>query len=122
MKLYLELNNLAVNPTQFMRQAGYAYLPGHDGGSFVKTFGRSFYPRFHVYIEEATGQAVINLHLDQKQPGYSGQSRHNGEYDGPVVAAEIARLEGLKRALAKPIVTQQDGGQQSGGWLSRLFK
>jgi len=38
---------------------------------------------------------VINLHLDQKQPGYGGQARHNGEYDGPVVAAEAARLQQL---------------------------
>ena len=79
-----------------MRQAGYAFVSGRSGDdSFVRTFGRSPYPRFHVYIEERDRQVVINLHLDQKQPGYGGQARHNGEYDGPVVAAEANRLQQL---------------------------
>ena len=96
MKLFLDFQKLAMTLPQLMRQAGYAYLPGRSGDdSFVRTFGRSPYPRFHVYIEERGQQAVINLHLDQKQPGYGSQARHNGEYDGPVVTAEIQRLQQL---------------------------
>jgi len=96
MKIYLDIKKLALTMPQLMRQAGYAYLPSRNGeDSFIRTFGRSPYPRFHVYIETNLNQAVINLHLDQKQPGYGGQARHNGEYDGPVVAEEIARLQQL---------------------------
>lgn len=96
MKIYLNLDKLTVTIPQLMRQAGYAFVPGRSGDdSFIRTFGRSPYPRFHAYVEDQGQQAVINLHLDQKQPGYGGQARHNGEYDGPVVAAEAARLQQL---------------------------
>ena len=96
MKIHLNASRPIMTWPQLMRQAGYAYLPGRSGDdSFIRTFGRSPYPRFHAYVEDQGQQAVINLHLDQKQPGYGGQARHNGEYDGPVVAAEAARLQQL---------------------------
>jgi len=124
MKLNLEINKIAVNPAQFMRQAGYGYLQGRDGGSFVRTFGRSPYPRFHAYLEDRGEVTVINLHLDQKQPGYGGQARHNGEYDGPTVMAEINRLEQLKNSLIRldnNLDSHQDDNSKKGSWLSRLF-
>lgn len=124
MKLNLETNKIAINPAQFMRQAGYGYLQGRDGGSFVRTFGRSPYPRFHAYLEDRGEIAVVNLHLDQKQPGYGGQARHNGEYDSPTVMAEINRLEQLKNSLVKPnddSNNQPSDNQRKGSWLSRLF-
>lgn len=86
----------------WLRQAGYTYiedrLSGHE--SFVRRPGRDFYPRFHVYFTEelsTKGEATVtfDLHLDQKRPGYAGQNRHNAEYDGEVVAQEIARLKSL---------------------------
>ncbi|HNW55549.1 MAG TPA: hypothetical protein PKN62_00490 [bacterium] len=124
MKLNLEANKIEVNPIQFMRQAGYGYLQSPDGGSFIRTFGRSPYPRFHVYLEDRGEVTVINLHLDQKQPGYGGQARHNGEYDGPTVAAEINRLDQLKNNLVRQgssFDNDQSDNQQKGSWLSRLF-
>ncbi len=124
MKLNLKLNEIGQNPVQFMRQAGYGYLQARDGGSFVRTFGRSPYPRFHAYLEDQGGLTTINLHLDQKQPGYGGQARHNGEYDGPTVAAEIARLEQLANTLhqvGNNSAEIKNDQTKKGNWLSRLF-
>jgi hypothetical protein len=86
-------NNLPMTIPQLMRQAGYVYLPGRGGDdSYIRVMGRSPYPRFHVYIQERDNQLIINLHLDQKQPGYGVSARHNGEYEGPVVETEARRL------------------------------
>jgi len=37
----------------------------------------------------------INLHLDQKAPVYKSVSAHAGEYDGPVVEGETARITAM---------------------------
>ena len=93
MKIRLRANNLPMTIPQLMRQAGYVYLPGRGGDdSYIRVMGRSPYPRFHVYIQERDNQLIINLHLDQKQPGYGVSTRHNGEYEGPVVETEARRL------------------------------
>ena len=124
MKLNLKVNEIGLNSVQFMRQAGYGYLQARDGGSFVRTFGRSPYPRFHAYLEDRGEVTVVNLHLDQKQPGYGGQARHNGEYDGPTVAAEISRLEQLAKTLNQVESNSaeiKNDQTKKGSWLSRLF-
>ena len=103
MKLTVLKKQLPEPPETFLRHAGYAYLQSWEGGqdSFVRRLTRDFYPRFHLYFslekDARTGEetVVFNLHLDQKKPGYAGFSRHNGEYDGPVVEAEAARLKSL---------------------------
>ncbi len=93
MKIRLLTNNLPMTIPQLMRQAGYTYLPGRGSDdSYIRVLGRSPYPRFHAYVQEENGQLIINLHLDQKRPGYGVSARHNGEYDGPVVEAEARRL------------------------------
>jgi len=39
------------------------------------------------------GQAVFNLHLDQKRPSYGGGTHaHSGEYEGEIIRGEIQRL------------------------------
>jgi hypothetical protein len=102
MKIIVNKKQLAEAPEIWLRRAGYAFIPEREDGqrSFARRFTRDFYPRFHVYfIEQTTSDGkeyvVFNLHLDQKRPGYEGQSRHNAEYDGEVVEAEGERLKSL---------------------------
>lgn len=81
------------NPFEWLRRQGYAVHHGRDGQvSAVRRVGGDAYPRYHVYVESPGGRMVINLHLDQKQPSYAGSAAHAGEYDGPLVEAEITRL------------------------------
>lgn len=65
------------------------------------------YPRFHAYLETRGDGMQINLHLDQKQASYEGSHAHNGEYEGPTVEREMARvvslIEQLKRGHAAPM-------------------
>ena len=102
MKLVAKKSQLKVAPAIWLRSAGYQYiedrLSGHE--SFVRRLTRDFYPRFHIYFTAMTGSdgvevITFDLHLDQKRPGYAGQSRHNAEYDGEVVTQEIARLKSI---------------------------
>ena len=50
------------------------------------------YPRFHVYLKQQGDRYNFSLHLDQKQPSYSGSHAHSGEYDGPLVEGEADRI------------------------------
>ncbi|MFA7088371.1 MAG: hypothetical protein WC146_03460 [Patescibacteria group bacterium] len=100
MKLIVDKKQLGDNPEMWLRRAGYAFIPEREDGerSFARRLSRDFYPRFHIYFKEgqdASGRDLVafNLHLDQKRPGYAGQSRHNAEYDGEVVEREIERLK-----------------------------
>jgi len=102
MKLIVSRKQLSEPPEMWLRHAGYAFIPKREEGeqSFARRLTRDFYPRFHVYFKSelsAAGeeQIVFNLHLDQKKPGYKGYNRHNAEYDGEVVAQEMARLQSL---------------------------
>lgn len=64
--------------------------------------GRSGYPRFHAYVEgDALKELRVNLHLDQKQPTYGDQTAHSGEYDGPVVEGEMARINACLLAMLR---------------------
>lgn len=91
--------HLRINPLDWLRRQGYAVHRGGDGQtSYVRRAGGDAYPRYHCYVERVGEQLVINLHLDQKQPSYAGSSAHAGEYAGPLVEAEAARL---RRALGE---------------------
>jgi hypothetical protein len=46
-----------------------------------------------MYVEEDGDNYSFNLHLDQKQPSYSGSRAHSGEYDGELVESEMERLK-----------------------------
>lgn len=78
-----------------LRQAGYSYQANRQGGqdSFSKTFGRSPYPRFHIYVEEIGDKVSFNLHLDQKRPSYGSTAAHSGEYDSELIKQEVERLK-----------------------------
>ncbi len=88
---------LVPDPELFIRRTGYALLRDRNGNikSFAKRFHGELFPRFHLYLEENTAEWLLNLHLDQKAPVYSGVTAHSGDYDGPVVEQELARIEGL---------------------------
>ncbi len=86
-------DGVRINPLDWLRRQGYAVHRGADGPtSYVRRVGSDAYPRYHCYVQPVGERLVINLHLDQKQPSYGGTAAHAGEYDGPLVEAEAARL------------------------------
>lgn len=89
-----------INALAVMRKAGYTHFvdPNTNEESFVLRTGPEFYPRFHVYVHESPKTIGIDLHLDQKKPQYKGTRAHNGEYDGPIIEREIARIAGWMKA------------------------
>ncbi len=97
MKIIVEKSRLSLNPAQFLRLAGYAYITDRRSGqdSYVRRLGAGFYPRFHLYAEEDGDKIIFNLHLDQKRPSYAGAHAHNAEYEGEVVETEIQRMRQL---------------------------
>ena len=84
-------------PEQWLRRAGYAYIRDRRSGqdSFSRRLGGGFYPRFHIYFSQDSDKIIFNLHLDQKQASYAGAHKHNAEYGGELVGAEITRLKDL---------------------------
>lgn len=102
MKLSLNKKQLTAAVPLWLREAGYTYIEDRNNGqsSYVRRLTRDFYPRFHLYFQEESETSgleliIFNLHLDQKKPGYVGYNRHNAEYDGELVEAEINRLKSL---------------------------
>ncbi len=94
---------LVPSPLEVLRKAGYSPFTdpktGHE--SFVVRLTSGYYPRFHLYLEQEQGQHVFSLHLDQKKASYKGTAMHAGEYDGPKVEKEMARIDGWVKALAR---------------------
>lgn len=88
-----------INPLIALRKAGYSHSvdPVTNEESFMIRIGQELYPRFHVYAEPHKGQLKISLHIDQKKAQYAGQKAHNGEYSGPMVERELARIAGWIR-------------------------
>lgn len=105
MKLDAYKEQLDNNPELWLKRAGYAMINDQETNisSFVRRLTRDFYPRFHIYISvrvEGLREIVtLNLHLDQKKPAYSGQKRHNAEYEGETVEAEARRLATFLRKI-----------------------
>ncbi len=86
-----------VSSENFLRSAGYFILSDRRSGktSFARRIYGDRYPRFHIYLNEKEDEIFFNLHLDQKEVSYRGQSSHSGEYDGRVVEEEASRLKSL---------------------------
>lgn len=115
----------------FMRRAGYGYQKEGSGQlAFIRRVGSGEFPRFHAYVTEGTNpqpqtprtQIAMNLHVDQKAPTYGRNSAHSGEYDGPTIEQEAARL----RALTHAGTDEHEQGEgeppeRTGGFLRRLF-
>ncbi len=84
-----------------MQKCGYAEITTKQGKrSYIKLLRGVPYPRFHAYLEMQDTGFQINLHLDQKAPVYKTVSAHAGEYDGPVVEREGARIASLVEQFA----------------------
>ena len=98
--------NFTENSRNLMRDCGYLEIFDRKTGkfSFVKKLRGDHYPRFHVYInKEAPGLLQLNMHLDMKKPTYEGFTAHSGEYSGPLVEQEAARIQKtLESLVANP--------------------
>lgn len=84
------------NIYNLMRDAGYHFQrEDHERDateySFVRP--RMGFPRFHIYAKMDGKDLALNLHLDQKKPIYRGTTAHSGDYDGPVINNEAARIK-----------------------------
>ncbi len=82
-------------PLQVLRQSGYSHFidPNTKKSSYILKPTAGFYPRFHLYLKQTETSVVFDLHLDQKKPSYGGSNMHGGEYDGPTVEKEMARID-----------------------------
>ncbi len=92
MRFKLDSQNLeGISSAQFLRRLGYALIQDKRSGSvsFVRRFGGGHYPRFHIYEKEGLS---FDIHLDQKQVSYKGQTKHSGEYEGKIVEEEVRRI------------------------------
>ncbi len=105
-----------------LRRLGYAEqkVVGEEIG-FTRRLSTDQFPRYHAYTEEVDGGIKVNLHLDQRATTHGKQSAHGGEYNGPLVEREMARIvsgiSSMKSTPPKP----PGPPQPTGGWLSRLF-
>lgn len=89
-------------PHVFMRHAGYARHVNPDGEeSFVRRLSGLEFPRFHVYVENQPERTVLSIHIDQKGVTYDGSHAHSGEYSGPLIDAELHRIQ---EVLGIPLV------------------
>lgn len=111
-------------PLHVLRKAGYSHFidPNTQKESFILRLTPDRYPRMHLYVKEEGDSFVFDLHLDQKQASYKGSNMHGGEYDGPTVEREMARIEkwvqavsGKRSTLAQntPMQPKMDGGPKS---------
>lgn len=96
----IEIRNFTGNLTDKMRSAGYHY-DGQDPKTgelrFYRSLSSGLFPRFHIYgiLNKPDKKLILNLHLDQKAPVYEGATAHGGDYEGPVIEKEGARLRGI---------------------------
>lgn len=97
MKLKIPKSYAQINPSVFLRRAGYGFIRDGKTGSesYVRRATRLHYPRFHLYVSEEEDDLVFSLHIDHKKASYAGSHRHNAEYEGSLVRGELERLKGL---------------------------
>ncbi len=83
------------NLTSLLRRAGYVFQrQAGEEMSFVRSFSRSGYPRFHIYAKVTKTEMILNIHLDRKKETYGNGTRHHGEYsDDGILAEEVNRLK-----------------------------
>ncbi|MFA5946692.1 MAG: hypothetical protein WC813_01570 [Patescibacteria group bacterium] len=112
------------NPLAVLRKAGYSPFRDPQTGeeSFVIRLTPEFYPRFHLYVEGDASSVSFNLHLDQKKPSYGEGHAHSGEYDGPTIEKEMARINGWVNHEAKTDNrTNQQVKKAKKGLFAKLF-
>ncbi|NBS41882.1 hypothetical protein EBS80_04480 [bacterium] len=119
---------LADTARNLLRRAGYGEHRGHEAQlSYTKRIQGSLFPRYHAYVEDRDGGMQLNLHLDQKEASYGGGHAHSGEYAGPLVERENARIVAFVKSLRSEseIPTTHDERpmtkKSSGGFFSWLM-
>jgi len=128
--------NVVQNPLAVLRKAGYSYFKDPQTGdeSFIIRLTPEFYPRFHLYVESNASTVSFNLHLDQKKASYGENHAHSGEYDGPTIEKEMARIDGWVKAENRSNQSKnQEPNKQANNskgekepktkksWLAKLF-
>lgn len=116
---------LTDNARNIMRRLGYGEHLGHGGQiSFSRRFSGADFPRFHAYVEDRSGGLQINLHLDQKPTNLGSGAMHGGEYEGPMIEKEMARLSSMIASWSSSAAsssTQEQEEEKKKGFLGSLF-
>jgi len=110
--------------TEFLiRRCGYGLVrdPRAQEVSYSRRLSGGIYPRFHLYIN-SENPLILNLHLDQKQASYEGQTAHSGDYDSDLVKQEAQRIYNLILQQVNEVgeVNKVDEDEKQ-GFFSRLF-
>ena len=114
---------LTDTPRSIMRRIGYGETPGFKGEiSYAKRIHGALFPRFHVYIAQKDGGMQVSIHLDQKAATYKGSHAHSGEYEGPLVEREMARIAQAIQSLPslKPLQPTKKPETKKGFWGTLL--
>jgi hypothetical protein len=84
-----------------MRRIGYGFERKIETKeeAFSRRLGPNQFPKFHAYARKEGDNLIINLHLDQKKPTYSGSTAHSGEYDSEIVEQEAERIKILMEKI-----------------------
>ena len=94
---------LPLIPEQLLRRASYA--PHYDrvtgNTSYTHKVTYAFYPRYHCYVSETDKVVTFDFHLDQKEASYAGSHMRSGEYEGPTIEREVARVKEEFRSAAR---------------------
>ena len=110
-----------------LRKAGYGEHRGYEAQlSYTRRLQGALFPRFHAYVEDKNGGMQLNLHLDQKEASHQGGRAHSGEYNGPLVERENARIIAAIRAMSSEPTTiepqaSQPSAKSKGGFFGWLF-
>ncbi|HDQ22348.1 MAG TPA: hypothetical protein ENN28_00040 [Candidatus Uhrbacteria bacterium] len=115
-------------PADFLiRRCGYGQIRDRRTGgfSYARRLGGGLYPRFHLYVN-SEDPLILNLHLDQKQASYAGQTAHSGDYDSDLVKKEVQRI--FETILSQAVSGEtdfyagtEDYTEEPKGFFSRLF-
>lgn len=108
------------NSEFLLRRCGYAKQIDRRMGkiSYFRRLTTQHFPKFHIYVENES-PLLLSLHLDQKPHAYEGQRAHGGEYDGPLVEKEVARIKQfLINSNPEP---KTDEEEEKKGFFGRLF-
>jgi hypothetical protein len=112
------------NAEFLIRRCGYGLVRDYRATevSYSRRLGGGIYPRFHLYIN-SVNPLILNLHLDQKQASYGGQTAHSGDYDSEVVSSEGQRIyaqiikEGAAPQVAATAENLEDNKKGVFSWL-----
>jgi hypothetical protein len=90
----IKIDPLKENALSLMRRAGYTFQKNEGGEqAWIRVFGSSGYPRFHIYSKQEKTSLLIHIHLDHKKHTYGEDTRHHADYgDSAPLQEEVHRL------------------------------